>query len=104
MFVVLTCASGAQRGEVIPVEHGSRLTIGRSSQAGRKIRDNHLSRLHLEVDFTGDRAIVRDLDSRNGIFVNGQKVPKQKVLAEQDRILAGEQVWDVAYVKDLSQL
>jgi eukaryotic-like serine/threonine-protein kinase len=104
MFVVLTCASGAQRGEVIPVEHGSRLTIGRSSQAGRKIRDNHLSRLHLEVDFTGDRAVVRDLDSRNGIFVNGQKVPKQKVLSDQDRILAGEQVWDIAYVNDLSQL
>ncbi len=103
MFLVLTCASGLHRGEVIPIEHGSRLTIGRSSQAGRKIRDTHLSRIHLEVDFTGDRAVVRDMDSRNGVFVNGLKV-KQKTLSDHDRLLAGEQVWDVAYARDLMQL
>ncbi|MBX3467885.1 MAG: protein kinase [Planctomycetes bacterium] len=103
MFLVLTCAAGVQPGEVIPIEHGVRLTIGRSSQAGRKVRDTHLSRIHLEVDFTGDRGVLRDMDSRNGVFVNGVRV-KQKALAERDRVAAGEQVWDVSYVRDLSQL
>jgi hypothetical protein len=103
MFVVLTCASGESPGEHITVGHGAKLTLGRSSQAGRKVRDTHLSRIHLEVDFTGDRAVVRDMESRNGIFVNGQKV-KQKTLADHDRVHAGEQVWDIAYVRDLSQL
>jgi eukaryotic-like serine/threonine-protein kinase len=103
MWVVLTCAAGVEKGEVIPIEQGARLTIGRSSQAGRKVKDTHLSRLHLEVDFTGQRAVVRDLDSRNGIYVNGTKV-KQKTLADQDRVLAGEQVWDIVYTDDLKKL
>lgn len=103
MFVVLTAAAGPERGEVIPIEQGTKLSIGRSSSAGRKVRDTHLSRLHLEVDFTGQRAVVRDLDSRNGIYVNGDKT-KQRTLAQGDRILAGEQVWDVSYVDDLLTL
>lgn len=104
MFVVLTCAAGLEKGDVLPIEHGARLTIGRSSQAGRKVKDTHLSRLHLEIDFSGDRAVVRDLDSRNGVFVNGQKIDKQKTLSDHDRVLAGEQVWDIQYVADLSKL
>ena len=103
MYLVLTYAQGATRGECITVAQGTRLTLGRSSQASRKIRDSHLSRVHLEVDFRGQRALVRDLDSRNGTFVNGQRV-KEQPLAEKDRLLAGEQVWNVWYIKDLAEL
>ena len=94
---------GAERGETIPIQQGSALTLGRSSTAGRKVRDSHLSRIHLEVDFSGQRAVVRDLNSRNGVFLNGRRV-EQKTLTNTDRILAGEQVWDVVYVHDLSDL
>ena len=47
MFVVLTFASGPERGECLAVSRGDRLTIGRSSKSGRKIKDTHLSRIHL---------------------------------------------------------
>ncbi|RMG16047.1 MAG: FHA domain-containing protein [Planctomycetota bacterium] len=104
MFVVLTFAAGPERGECLAVCEGDRLTIGRSSQAGRKVRDRHLSRIHLEVDFRrGGRALVRDLDSRNGVYVNGRRV-EERVLGPHDRILAGQQVWDVSYVEDLTDL
>jgi hypothetical protein len=104
MFVVLTFAAGPERGECLAVCQGDRLTIGRSSKAGRKVKDNHLSRVHLEVDFRqGDRAHVRDLDSRNGIYVNGRRV-KERMIGPNDRVLAGQQVWDVSYVADLDQL
>ena len=66
MFVVLTFAAGPERGECLAVSRGDRLTLGRSSKAGRKIRDSHLSRIHFEIDFGGDTAKVRDLESRNG--------------------------------------
>jgi pSer/pThr/pTyr-binding forkhead associated (FHA) protein len=103
MFVVLCIARGPDRGDTIPVAQGSRFSIGRSSQASRKIRDSHLSRVHMEIDFTGQRARVRDLKSRNGVFVNGLQV-QDKELTQNDRILAGEQVWDVLYVSDLNEL
>jgi hypothetical protein len=103
MYVVLTFARGAERGETIPIQQGQRLSLGRSSTAGRKVRDSHLSRIHLEIDFSGQRAVVRDLESRNGVFLNGRRV-EQKTLTNNDRILAGEQVWDVVYVRELAEL
>jgi tRNA A-37 threonylcarbamoyl transferase component Bud32 len=104
MFVVLTFAAGPERGECLAVSRGDRLTIGRSSKAGRKIKDTHLSRIHLEVDYSvGDQAKVRDLDSRNGIYINGRKF-KERGLGQNDRLLAGQQVWDVSYVSDLTEL
>jgi hypothetical protein len=103
MFVVLTFAAGPERGECLAVSRGDRLTLGRSSKAGRKIRDSHLSRIHLEIDFAGDQAQVRDLESRNGIYVNGRRY-KERVLTQNDRLLAGQQVWDVSYVRDLTDL
>ena len=85
------------------MEKGTKLSLGRSSQAGHKIRDSHLSRLHFEIDFTGQRAIVRDLESRNGVFVNGRKV-NNKLLGPNDRLLAGEQTFDVRYADSLDDL
>jgi len=103
MYVVLSFARGSERGDTIPVSQGTKLTVGRSSAAGRKVKDSHLSRIHLEVDFTGQRAIVRDLESRNGVFVNGRRVD-QKALGPADRVLAGEQVWDIHYCSTLDEL
>ncbi|MCA8923911.1 MAG: protein kinase [Planctomycetes bacterium] len=100
---MLTFVGGPNRGEHIPVEKGTKLSLGRSSSAGRKIRDSHLSRLHFEIDFTGQRAIVRDLESRNGVFVNGRKV-NNKLLGPNDRLLAGEQTFDVRYADSLEDL
>lgn len=103
MYVVLTFVGGPNRGEHIPIEKGTKLTLGRSSSAGHKIRDSHLSRLHFEIDFTGQRAIVRDMDSRNGVFVNGRKV-NNKLLGPNDRLLAGEQTFDVRYADSMDDL
>ena len=104
MLVVLTFAQGPERGEHVTIPHGTSLTLGRSSSAGRKVKDNHLSRIHFEVAYEGPKAILRDLNSRNGIFVNGRRVDGQRTLGEGDRILAGEQAWDVNYVERLDEL
>ena len=104
MLLVFTFAQGPERGEHITLPQGSSVSIGRSSAAGRKVKDNHLSRVHFEIDFRGPKAVVRDLNSRNGVFVNGRRVEGQKTLAEGDRVLAAEQAWDVNYVESLNQL
>ncbi len=104
MYVVLTFTSGPERGECIAVPYGTRHSLGRSSKASTKIRDSHLSRVHLEVDYRAERALARDLGSRNGTFVNGRRIADTQPLAPGDRLLAGEQVWDVRYVNDLAEL
>src|SRR2546427_3607303 len=52
-------------------------TVGRGDQNTVVIRDNTLSSAHCEILMHGTEVIVRDLDSRNGTFVNGVRLNKQ---------------------------
>ncbi len=48
--------------------------VGRDPDCDICLRDPCLSRLHCEIDEISGRLVVRDLESRNGTFVNGCKV------------------------------
>lgn len=52
----------------------ARTIIGRGSDADITIADAGTSRKHVEILWDGERAMVRDLGSTNGSFLNGQKV------------------------------
>ncbi len=56
--------------EIIPLEPGKRLTLGRDSENDIVLRDTATSRRHAELFTAADGFYVRDLDSRNGVFVN----------------------------------
>jgi hypothetical protein len=68
---------------------GAVVRLGRGEENDIVLDDNNASRVHAEVvrDKKG-RFLVRDLDSRNGIFVNRKKVP-QAPLAPGDKITIG---------------
>jgi hypothetical protein len=66
----------------------SRLTIGRASRNDIALPDRTASKRHAIVGRVKGRAIVKDLDSRNGTFVNGEKVEKA-VLLSGDRLKIG---------------
>lgn len=54
------------------------LTIGRHPDNGVHLHDDRASRYHCVVEHTGNngaRFRIRDLDSRNGVKVNGKRVP-----------------------------
>ena len=55
---------------------GNRLTIGRDGSNGLVLDDPNVSRFHAEIIRTSGGAEVRDLGSRNGLRVNGQKVSR----------------------------
>lgn len=57
---------------------GSVVRLGRGEENDIVLEDNNASRLHAEVvrDESTGRYIVRDVGSRNGIFVNRKKVPQ----------------------------
>jgi sigma-54 dependent transcriptional regulator, acetoin dehydrogenase operon transcriptional activator AcoR len=49
-------------------------TLGRSEECATVLRGGEASRQHAEVWREGPIATIRDLSSRNGVFVNGRKV------------------------------
>src|SRR3954463_12764605 len=62
----------------LPDGHTLRFTssfhIGRESDCDVEVADTHVSRRHAEVSFTGGTWTIRDLQSSNGLFVNGRRV------------------------------
>lgn len=66
-----------------------RVTIGRSRDNGVPVPDASLSRHHAVVRVEADGAWLEDLGSRNGTWLNGQRVAGSQRLAGGDRIQLG---------------
>lgn len=67
---------------------GPRIRIGRGDTNDIVLSDTNSSRNHAELVLEAGRYVVRDLGSRNGIYVNGKKVGKA-LLTEGDTIFVG---------------
>jgi hypothetical protein len=73
----------------VPLE-GEELTIGQS--AGNDLPlpfDRTVSRLHAVVSRVGSGWSIRDLSSRNGTFVNGERIVTERPLHSGDEIRVG---------------
>jgi len=70
----LVVQRGPARLEVVDLIPGTRLTIGRSPSNRVVIPDPKCSRQHCEVYGRDNRWFLRDLDSRNGVSVNGRRI------------------------------
>jgi diguanylate cyclase (GGDEF)-like protein len=68
------------------VELGSEpIVIGRGADTGLAIDDAHISRHHAKVARVPEGFTIEDLDSKNGVFVNGVRIRKH-VMRDGDRI------------------
>lgn len=65
--------------------------LGRSPECHVTIDDPLVSREHAKIVVGGDKALLKDLGSRNGLKVNGNRVEKEVVLEDGDRIRIGNQ-------------
>jgi pSer/pThr/pTyr-binding forkhead associated (FHA) protein len=69
------------------------ITLGRGADNRLSFpEDRGLSRHHLVVEMEGERFITRDLGSKNGTSVNGQKLTGPARLQPGDRISASRVV------------
>ncbi|MGZ3673645.1 MAG: FHA domain-containing protein [Ktedonobacterales bacterium] len=93
---MLVVRQGKEPGRIFEVRK-DRLTIGRSRESDIFLEDLAVSRLHTTVsrDEYG-RYILRDENSANGTYVNGQRV-SEHVLEEGDEIQVGQSV--LAFVR-----
>lgn len=85
----------AQKGDTYPL--GDELTVGRGGGCGVVIPDDQfVSTVHARLFRRGDDLIVEDLGSRNGTFVNGEKVVAPTKLRRGDRVQFGQTVAEVS--------
>jgi pSer/pThr/pTyr-binding forkhead associated (FHA) protein/NAD-dependent dihydropyrimidine dehydrogenase PreA subunit len=74
----------------VALEHEERLTIGRGKENDIVVDDTATSRSHAEIFSATDGFYVRDLESRNGVFVNKVKINNPFHLSHGDRVVIGD--------------
>ncbi|HEV7187226.1 MAG TPA: FHA domain-containing protein [Blastococcus sp.] len=81
--------TGAQR--FVPLGGRSSLTIGRGSGCDVRLAwDDQVSRVHAALELVGsDWALVDDGLSRNGTFLNGERLSGRRRLADGDTFVLG---------------
>lgn len=88
MELTLTVLNGAETGRTFKLRQGARATLGRSSASDFQLVAEGVSRSHCLVENKGERALLTDLESLNGTYVNNQKVVSTH-LKSGDRIQVG---------------
>ena len=89
MFAQLEVIAGADLGRAFPSRPGEPLVIGRGRQTVTRLNDLHVSRVHCQIEFRGGEAVLKDLNSVGGTFVNNQAITEH-VLQPGDIIRVGE--------------
>jgi DNA-binding NtrC family response regulator/pSer/pThr/pTyr-binding forkhead associated (FHA) protein len=74
---------------VIDLIDGGEITFGRSRSAVVHVQHDNVSRLHARIARSGDAIEVEDLESRNGTFVNGERITAKQRIAPGDEIVIG---------------
>ena len=64
--------------------------LGRGEGADIRIDSKKLSRMHARFTVVEDKLYVEDLDSKNGTFVNGQRVTQRRELIKGDQLKFGD--------------
>lgn len=77
----------------------SGLVAGRATSSGLTLPDQLVSRQHARIWLEDGALRVKDLDSRNGVFVNGERV-REGALQEGDKLHIGDHVLEVTRYSD----
>lgn len=80
--------SGPHFGEVLELASGTERILGRAPEADLTLRDGGVSRRHAALSAEGAGAVLRDLGSQNGTWVDGQRVRECR-LVDGQRFLLG---------------
>jgi predicted Zn finger-like uncharacterized protein len=85
----LAIIQGAATGQIFPINK-TRTTIGRAGQ-DINLDDPEASRQHAVLEILNDTAILRDLESTNGTFIELERI-EQQVLTNQHEFRIGSHV------------
>jgi pSer/pThr/pTyr-binding forkhead associated (FHA) protein len=83
----LEIVEGAGAGRMVTL--AGPVTVGRAGDADLVLADELISRHHAQITPSGSGAVVEDLGSRNGTFVNGEAVHGPTHLTPGDQLQLG---------------
>jgi len=84
--IILQFIKGPKEGTKVKIRNG--FMVGRDMSCEIYIDDKAISKRHAMFEISGEQAIIKDVGSSNGTFVNGKKVQKA-VLSHNDEISFG---------------
>ena len=87
MIVQLVVVSGTREGQIVPITV-EKFIIGRATDCHLRSRSELVSRYHCAI-LVSNGAIVRDLGSRNGVKLNGEKISMDHALKNGDHLTVG---------------
>lgn len=70
----LYVVNGSDEGRSFDLK-GDTIYIGRSPDNDIQIKDRFVSRKHLRIFRKGSKYFIKDLESKNGTFINGKQIP-----------------------------
>jgi len=94
MELTLKVLTGRNAGQVVRVPV-PKFLIGRSDDCHLRPHSDLISRHHCAILIDNGVVAVRDFNSRNGTFVNGEKVVGQTPLKTGDKLSIGQLVFEV---------
>ncbi len=94
MEVKFVVVGGGNSGKEIPVS-GPKFLIGRSDECQLRPKSDLVSRHHAVVLIEEGFVAIRDFGSKNGTFVNGEKVTTEHELKNGDRLKVGPLEFEV---------
>jgi pSer/pThr/pTyr-binding forkhead associated (FHA) protein len=96
--LILEIVEGEGAGRQTPLD-GS-IEIGRDASTGLALDDDQASRRHARVSAQGETAMVEDLGSTNGTYLNGQPIEGERTLRPGDRLRVGLTVFELRTAAD----
>jgi predicted component of type VI protein secretion system len=94
MELTLKVISGKHAGQKLRIP-APKFLIGRGEDCQLRPNSDLVSRHHCVLLVGSGGAVIRDLDSRNGTFVNDQKVAGDQALQAGDRLTIGQLKFEV---------
>ncbi|MHC4415843.1 MAG: FHA domain-containing protein [Planctomycetota bacterium] len=90
-MAVILVVSGKSQGSSFPIGAGS-VIVGRGDVCDFRVNDEMVSRRHMRIRFdrNNEQFHVADLESANGVFINGRQITGEARLQDNDLILIGE--------------
>lgn len=70
-------------------EGKNEITVGRDPQCELTLNDHSVSRQHAKIIVKWGSHVIQDLQSKNGTYVNGEKIADETTLADGDEIVFG---------------
>ncbi|QQR80193.1 MAG: GGDEF domain-containing protein [Deltaproteobacteria bacterium] len=95
--------SGPLMGKIHLLSHGT-VSLGRSNDVTIPINDLGISRFHAAIDYKNGHALLKDMGSTNGTYLNGQKVQSSE-LQDGDKIqISSSTILKYAYQDNIENI